>query len=159
MKKLILCIALIAFALSGAMAQGRDLKWLEMAPGKYVAANTQTIVSADSPCNNDGEAFKDFIPRFRSDEAFRNSRLHFEGDEMYQMSVEYFDNFSILTAVQKTQRCDKSFGTWYNVSANEVCFEYQDVLPCDQEFGGGSVNARFNRIDGKWYCTGFTIAG
>ncbi|MDE6553172.1 MAG: hypothetical protein K2K98_09490 [Muribaculaceae bacterium] len=134
-----------------------DWSWMENAPGKYLPAMTKIIISADSPCNIDGEAFKDFIPRFRKDKAFRDSRLKLSS-EMENTSMEWFDNFAILKASSKNTRCDKSFGTWFNVSADEVCFQYNDVILCNGD-GGGSVNARFQRIDGKWYLTGLMIAG
>lgn len=139
--------------------------WLESVPGRYMAKNTQIIVSRESSCNQGEEAFMDFIPKFRTDKTFRDSRVRFEGenDEImnlsFRMMSEDPSSFKILKASQKNTRCDKSYGTWYNVSADEVCFYYTDVLPCNDEFGGSSVMARFQRFDGKWYCTGLMIAG
>ncbi len=156
----------IVFFLVGVFAcvgtiSAQDYSWMENSPENYLPKMTQIIISANSPCNQDGEAFKDFIPRFRTDKAFRNSRLKFS-DEMYEssfQSIAYSDTgYGIFKAVKKNTKCDKSYGTWYNVSANEVCFTYSDVLPCD-EFGGSSVTARFQRIDGKWYCTACMVAG
>ena len=153
---------LIVFAIAALAPLGinaQDWSWMEKAPGKYVGANTAKIISSESACNQNGEAFKDFIPRFRTDKAFRNSRIRLAADDQIgAMGLQYCD-FKLLKASRRNTRCDKSYGTWYNVSANEVCFQYNDVLPCNDDVGGGSVSARFQRIDGKWYCTGFMAAG
>lgn len=155
MNKLVLLFALLTVSIGISYAD-TDYSWTENAPERYLPKMTQLIISADSPCNTGGEAFKDFIPRFRKDKAFRDSRIRID-DEMGKMMVQY-TNFSLFKAQKKATKCDKSYGTWYNVSANEVFFRYEDVLPCS-EAGGGCVMARFNRIDGKWYCTAIMAAG
>lgn len=162
-KKFIFSIVAF-FAAMTALAQD-DMSWMEKSPEKYQPQTTQIIISATSPCNVNGEAFKDFIPKFRDDNAFRESRLKFApDDEIGKMSFKFLADwndgkgYQLLKAFQKKLRCNKSFGTWYNVSADEVCFRYMDDLPCD-EWGGSSFNARFQRIDGKWYLTGFMCAG
>ncbi|MCH5318773.1 MAG: hypothetical protein J1E38_03580 [Paramuribaculum sp.] len=162
-KKALVFVVLLAGALS--VSAQTDLSWMENAPDKYLPKNTQIVISPESPCNQNGEAFKDFIPKFRTDKAFRDSRVKFDADDemgkmSFKMLADYNDGkgYQLLKAVQKKLRCDKSFGTWYNVSENEVCFRYEDVLPCN-DWGGGSVTARFQRIDGKWYLTGVMLAG
>lgn len=154
----ILVIFLLATSASLSI-HAQDWSWMEDAPRKYVGANTARIISSGSECNRNGEAFKDFIPRFRTDKAFRESRIRLDADdEAGASTLKYFDNFKLLKASHRNTRCDKSYGTWYNVSADQVCFHYSDVLLCS-EAGGGSVSARFQRIGGKWYCTGFMAAG
>ncbi len=164
MKRLFFIVVGWMVAILSASAQDfPDLSWMENAPDRYLPKMTQVIISADSPCNKDGEAFKDFIPRFRKDKAFRDSRVKFS-DEFYKMNFDMLaywndgNGYAVLKAVKKNLRCDKSYGTWYNVSADEVCFRYEDVLPC-VDAGGSSLSVRFQRIDGKWYCTGVMAAG
>lgn len=158
MKKFILIlIGLLAFVSSGACAQNADMSWCENAPDKYLPTTTKEIINRTSPCNQGGEAFMDFIPKFRTNAQFRKSRVRFS-DDMSKMTFEYFDNYSLFKAHKKNTKCDQSFGTWFNVSDNEVCFIYQDVLPCS-EAGGGTVMARFQRMDGKWYMTAIMAAG
>lgn len=158
------CLFVVALVLNALAVSADDDSWMEMAPDHYIAKNTQIIISRESPCNQGEEAFMDFIPKFRADKAFRQSRLHFEGEDAelmsncFRMQGEFESGYRILKAVNRNSRCDKSFGTWYNVSADEVCFRYDDVLLC-VDAGGGSVSARFQRINGKWYCTGFFSAG
>lgn len=147
-------------------AYAEDNNWMDNAPEKYLPNTTKTIVSRESPCNQGEEAFMDFIPKFRTDKTFRDSRLKFSG-EMADIEAAMFqgladwnngNGYALLKAIQKNTRCDKSYGTWFNVSADEVCFRYEDVLPCS-EWGGSSMFARFQRIGGKWYCTGIIMAG
>ena len=168
MKKLLISAIVMTFAIT-VNAQNDypentvDLSWMDGAPEKYLPKNTQMIISSSSSCNQNGEAFKDFIPKFRSNKAFRDSRVKFPpDDEMGKMTFDglagWIAGYQIFKAVQKNLRCDKSFGTWYNVSENEVCFKYEDVLPCD-EWGGSGMYARFQRFDGKWYLTGIMAAG
>lgn len=137
----------------------QDFSWMENSPQKYLPATTAEITSRASACNQGEEAFMDFIPKFRKNAAFRNKRVQFsEDDSMGKMGFECFDNFAIFKAIKKNTKCDKSYGTWFNISADEVCFVYNDVLPC-YDCGGGTIAARFQRIGGKWYMTGFMAAG
>lgn len=152
-KSVLLTIALIASF--GIISAQSDTSWIESAPGRYLPQMTRAVTGADSPCNTGGEAFRDFIPAFRKDKAFRNSRIRI--DEESEFILQYID-FSVLKAVKKNTRCDKSYGTWYNVSANEVCFRFTDDMPCS-EAGGGTFLARFQRIDGKWYLTDIMTIG
>ncbi|MDE6330360.1 MAG: hypothetical protein K2L83_06580 [Muribaculaceae bacterium] len=148
------------------MVPAQDNNWIDNAPEGYLPNTTKIIVSRESPCNQGEEAFMDFIPKFRTDKEFRNSRLKFSG-EMADVEANMFNlladwnngnGYALLKAIQKNTRCDKSYGTWFNVSADEVCFRYEEVLPCS-EWGGSAMYARFQRIDGKWYCTGIIMAG
>ena len=165
MKKLASFALMLLSAISiGAFAQEADMSWMEKAPDKYLPAATRTITTATSPCNQHGEAFKDFIPKFRTDKSFRNSRLRLT-DEQSKMSAEALDSpdgweigWNLFKASKKNTRCDKSYGTWFNVSANELCFIHQDVLLCD-EWGGSTAYARFQRIGGQWYLTALMLAG
>lgn len=152
-------MTLFAVFCSAFAVTAQDMSWMDNSPEKYLPAMTREVVSRTSACNQGEEAFMDFIPKFRTDKSFRDTRVKFDKeDQMSELSFKYFDNFAILKASKKNTRCDKSYGTWYNVSANEVCFRYDDVLLCS-EAGGGSVSARFQRIDGKWYITALMVAG
>lgn len=135
--------------------------WQGKAPNQYLPAMTKLITSANSPCNTGGEAFKDFIPRFRKDKAFRESRVRMSEEFeilMLNSIEEWQTGYDILKANVKNTKCDKSFGTWYDVSANEVCFHFCNVLLCS-DVDGSALWVRFQRIDDKWYCTGISIAG
>lgn len=138
-----------------------DFSWMENAPEKYLPATTTVIVTRTSPCNQGDEAFMDFIPKFRKDKAFRNSRLKFAADdEMGPQMAQMFDNWSLVKAGKGVSDGCKYYATWYNVSADEVCFKYED-WPADPnaDWGGSGIYARFRRIDGKWYLIGLQIAG
>lgn len=161
MKKTLLSIALSLCVITSYA----DMTWLENAPDRYIPANTQIIISSDSPCNKDGEAFKDFIPKFRTDASFRNSRLRFEeDDEMGKMMFGFLADsgvgYKVFKAVNKKEGCTRITGTWYDITSDQVCFRWdEDGSRCKGDWGGSSIMARFQRIDGKWYCTGFMMAG
>lgn len=156
---LLLCI----FSLDGYSQV--DYSWTEKAPYEYQPKSTEMIISSASPCNQGEEAFKDFIPKFRTDPEFRKSRFRMsENDQPGILSfigLEGWNDgngYALIKAFKKNLKCNKSFGTWYNVSANEVCFQYSDVLPCD-EWGGSGFMVQFYRINGKWYLIGCLAAG
>lgn len=160
MKKILVSLVMAVFALT-ALAQ--DSNWLEKAPQKYLPEMTQTIITRTSPCNQGDEAFMDFIPKFRTDKAFRNSRIKIDEDNaISKYSAEMFENWKIIKGGKGVDRREglKYYGTWYNVSADEVCFQYSDE-PTDPnaEWGGSGLMARFQRIGGKWCLTGLMIAG
>lgn len=156
MKKILVSLVMAVFALT-ALAQ--DSNWLEKAPQKYLPEMTQTIITRTSPCNQGDEAFMDFIPKFRTDKAFRNSRIKTDEDDD---SAEMFENWKIIKGGKGVDRREglKYYGTWYNVSADEVCFQYFDepTVP-NSPWGGSCLMARFQRIGGKWYLTDLMIAG
>lgn len=147
---LIAVLVLIPF-----LAYGQD--WFENCPGKCIRANTRIITNRQSPCNQGGEAFMDFIPKFRTDKAFRDSRAKFGDEGGWYGDLDWIADD--LTPYQKNERCDKSYGTWYNISENEVCFYSTNVFTCDYDEGGSDMWFRFQRIDGKWYITGIRMAG
>ncbi len=156
-------LAVVALATAVLTLNADDWAWMEKCPEKYLPAMTKQVISRESPVNQGEEAFMDFIPKFRTNKAFRNSRIKYDGTdedqkEMFTNMVNWFENWSIIKGARKNTRCDKSWGSWNIISADEICFRYMDDLPCD-EFGGGSVDARFQRIDGKWYLTNLSIAG
>lgn len=158
MKKFLLSILVCILALP---VYAQDFSWLEDAPGKYLPSMTKVVVNRTSPCNQGEEAFMDFIPRFRKDKAFRNSRINLTGDnEMAKSLVDCFDNWSIMKAGKGIMQDSRYYATWYNVSADEVLFQYGDE-PVDPyaEWGGSNLMARFQRIDGKWYLTDMVAAG
>lgn len=161
MKKLI--TLLLMFVGVFAMNAQDDSDWYCNAPEKYQPANTTIIVTRTSPCNQGEEAFMDFIPKFRTDKAFRNQRIRMAADdEMGKMIAKGFDNWSCVKAGKKVNRQEgwKSVGTWYDVSADQVCFR-SDEYPTDPnaEWGGSTAMFRFQRINGKWYLTGIQVAG
>ncbi len=154
-------IAILAIVPSFTFAED-SMNWTADTPDKYVKSNTQIIISRRSPCNQGEEAFMDFIPKFRTDKAFRDSRARLDGE--YKLSefnslANWYGGYAILRASRKNSRCDKSYGTWYNISENEVCFHYSDVFPCGDVDGGSALWTRFQRIDGKWYITDILTAG
>lgn len=161
MKKLFVFL-FVAFCALGLSAQ--DYSWIEKAPGKYNSATTQVIITRTSPCNQGQEAFMDFIPRFRTDKAFRKSRGMFTpDDEMAQTIFDNFDNWSIIKAGKGVNKKEgyRYYGTWFSVSENMVCFQREE-LPAspDQDLWGGSGSYfRFQRVNGKWYLTGIVMAG
>ncbi len=158
-RKLFLCLTLSLCASVGMAQDGEwDSSWVSTAPDKYIEANTQTIISPTSACNTGGEAFKDFIPRFRKDVQFRNQRVRFNS-EMDSFCFGAFENFQLIKASHKKTRCLNEFGTWYDVSADTVCFMFSETPLCDEEWGGSNFAFRFQRIDGLWYCTGVMLAG
>lgn len=158
-KKLFLLMSLIVCSLSAnaQYEEGQDFSWIENAPQKYDPATTKIIISATSPCNTDGEAFKDFIPRFRTDAKFRNERMRVTS-EIAKSIASGWDGWKLIKACNRGTRRAGEFGTWYNVSADTVCFhssEWNDT----GDWGGSDSFFKFNRIDGKWYCTDIMMAG
>lgn len=157
MKKLMMLICAAIIGITAASAQN---EWME-GPGKYVAANTRTVDNRTSACNQGGEAFVDFIAKFRTSAQFRKSRVRFaSSDEYAKQCFQYFDNWQILKAQQKKETDEEWYSTWYGITASQVCLEFSE-WPTDpeSEWGGSSLYARFQRIAGKWYMTGFMVAG
>lgn len=133
--------------------------WVELSPLNYIAKNTKIVNARKSPCNKGKEAFIDFIKKFRTNDSFRHSRLRFENEEETELFIENIEPYMFLVkAFKNNTKCDKSFGTWFNVHADEVCFRYEDEDVCNED-GGLSISIRFQRFNGKWFCTGFFIAG
>lgn len=158
MKKAFLFLFMVFCAIS---INAQDLDFMENAPDGYLPSNTKIITSRTSPCNQGEEAFMDFIPKFRTDKAFRNTRIRIdENDEIAKSSVEWFDNWQIIKAGKGRTATEKYWGTWYNVSKDAVCFAYTNE-PTDPnaEWGGSGAYFSFRRIDGKWYLTGIALAG
>lgn len=153
-------LTLLAILTVWASASALDFSWMDGAPEKYVAANTRLVNSPEAPCNKGAEAFKTFIQRFRTDAKFRKSRLKFEADdEIAPMAIDCCD-MSLIKPANTTEDGVRTIANWYKISANEVRFHF-DEYPTDpdSEWGGSNLAARFQRINGKWYCTGFMVAG
>lgn len=156
MKKILLLICSVIITIS---IQAQN-EWME-GPGKYVTANTKIIYDPTSPCNEGEEAFRNFIPKFRRDAQFRKSRVKFASDdESARSCFEYFDNWHLLKAQQRSTKQAAWYSTWYGITTDQVCLEYSEwPTDLDAEWGGSGMYARFQRINGKWYLTGFIIAG
>lgn len=153
-------IALWMMLLIPTLALAQDFSWMEKAPEKYLASATQLVINPASPCNQGEEAFMDFIPKFRSDKKFRDSRMKFDdNEEMYVMSMESLADWNNGNgyALFKAQKRKRYYCTWYDVTANQVCFKMEDYP--SGEWGGSSMMARFQRIGGKWYITAIMMAG
>lgn len=160
MKKIrIMVLWLMMMILMPAFAQ--DYEWIETSPSEYQPAATQQIINRKSPCNQGEEAFMDFIPKFRTDKKFRDSRMKFEeNEESNMMMMEALQDWNTGNgfALFKAKKGKDYYCTWYNVSADQVCFRMEETE--EDEYGGGSaIMARFQRIDGKWYITGLLMAG
>lgn len=159
LRKVFLSLSLVSIVFFS-FAQSQS--WIDSAPAKYLPKASKEIKSPDSACNQGYESFKDFLHNFIKSKDFRISRSKFENPEQGETDLEILeewnDGFYIFKAFQNKKRCDKSYGTWYNVSENEVCFKYEDVLPCE-DAGGSMMIARFQRINGKWFITNLFLAG
>lgn len=162
MKKLI--TLLLMFAGVFAMNAQDDSDWYCNAPEKYQPANTTIIVTRTSPCNQGEEAFMDFIPKFRTDKAFRNQRIKVDPEDYISNSLaEGLDNdtWSKVKAGKKVNKREgwKSMGTWYDITADKVCFVLSiEPINLIDEWGGSGYWFRFQRINGKWYLTAAQVA-
>ncbi len=148
MKKILfICICLIISAASSVVS------------AQYDAKACRTVASASSACNKGTEPFRTFIAKFRKSEKFRKARSRFS-DEMSEWSLKYFMGWQMRFKTFKlNERCDKSYATWYDVSANKVCYSCgNDWGDCEID-GGSGADVHFERIDGKWYCTYCFAAG
>lgn len=158
MKNLVLTLFLTLFAFN---LYADDFSWCEGSPDKYQPSTTKIIVTRTSPCNQGDEAFMDFIPKFRTNKAFRNSRIRIAAeDEISKMSADCFENWHIIKAGKGVSDGARYYGTWFNISADQVCFAYGDS-PVDPNapWGGSGAYFRFQRIDGQWYLTSVMLAG
>lgn len=103
------------------------------------------------PCNSGREAFVDFIKKFRSDKAFRESR--YRGNE-YEDRVECLDRFmneeNALTGFLDFKNDSEVYSYWAVKNADTV--KYYSFGPWCQD---GSRLFECQRIDGKWYATLF----
>ena len=130
-------------------------EWVDNAPGKYLKSSATQISVATTPCNQGEEPFKDFIAKFRTDSQFRTSRISLaEISEGQQLSD--ITDWSVLKAYTGNTDGMAEYGVWYNISANEVCFENAFY---DPEYGGGgeATYFRFSRQDGIWRLTGLAV--
>lgn len=151
MKKLLMLIVAVMTAW-GCYAQ----KWVDNAPGKYLKSSATQISAAATPCNQGEEPFNVFIAKFRTNSQFRNSRISLtEISEGQQLSD--ITDWSVLKAFTRKEVDGMAeYGVWYNISADEVCFENAYY---DPEYGGAgeAIYFRFNRQDGLWRLTGLAV--
>lgn len=157
MKKFIATtLALLAFV----SAYAYDL--FENPPQTYLPKQCALVRTPTAACNKGEEPFSKFFARFKASEKFRKERARFDASLFYSPEMlEWADQqlgWDYFFVGRKKLRCDKSYGTFFNVTADEVSYTYDDVLPCD-EVGGGSARFMFRRIDGKWYVVYCMLAG
>lgn len=115
----------------------------------YEPFATFNIDNLHLPCNSGGEVFADFIKKFRSDKAFRESR--YRGNE-YEGRVEAMDRFmnqeNALTGFLDLNKGSEVYSYWAVKNADTV--EYYSFGPWCQD---GPRHFECQRIDGKWYAT------
>lgn len=152
----IFCFSLISFAFD--YPPGAD-SWTQNFPQKYLSSETKVVKSSKSACNQGAEPFRSFIRKFRKDPKFRNSRIKMSESEMNEFSdyMNWCDRNSEICfdIYHKHEKCNRSFCTWFNISADEVSYKGDFSNPCDKEWGGSNSFAHFKRIDGKWYLVSF----
>lgn len=154
-----------AFILTLTTAVAQDYSWTEQ------LTTDKTIKDIDAKtlaCNQGTESFSTFIQKFRTDAQFRNLRVRFAKNDDISKScfdtLNYWNDgngYELLQTMYKNNESWVSTGNWYRVKANEVCFYFDESYqgPDEDWDGGSGFWARFQRIQGKWYITGFMCAG
>lgn len=153
------------FVLSGIPAFADvDYSWMDAGSSPEV----KNINSGDLACNQTEESFSSFIQKFKSDASFRKSRIRFAKDDDIAKgcfdSLDYWNDgngFELFQTLHQENDGWATSGFWYNVTADQVCFGFTEEYVGEEEDwdGGSGFYARFQRIAGKWYITGFMCAG
>lgn len=134
-------------------------------PERMLTTECAKVTSATSQCNTGTEPFSQFLLKFKTDRAFRHSRINVAEEygnpewmaENSNMIKEWTDSFKFPVYQRKT-KCNKSYATWYGVEKDIVYYVENEVRPCADECGS-TVLIIFRRIDGKWYLTNMMLAG
>lgn len=142
--------------------------WIENAPEmEYLAAQCKLVTSPTSACNKGTEPFRAFIKKFKSSHTFRMSRLKKTSQsipadiDLLKSSLEALDFMCTDNDFDFPVGKKPGFiGTWYGVTANQVCYRAESFPVSDEEeWGGSTTMCCFQRIGGKWYVTGIALAG
>jgi len=159
-----------------AEALARTARSAKPVPKKYAmyydSKACRAVASRSSACNKGKEPFYKFLAKFNTSRIFRMSRTKLDETSMLVRSAwglwdenEYYDSgyegrISPDLLIFEPGFYDTCVCTFKNVTADSVEFgEYDLPEPFDGGFGGGwSTHAKFQRIDGKWYCTHFHIS-
>lgn len=153
MRNLVLTLFMTLFAFG---LNAEDSLWFYNSGNGYDPSATKIIITRTSPCNQGGEAFMDFIPKFRKKKTFRDKRIvAVTEDGISIISSYWFSDWHIIKAGKKIISGVEYYGSWFNISADQVCFIYSmtPVNPIEGDWGGSSIFFRFERIEGKWYLT------
>lgn len=160
MKKLLLTFLLATGLSIGVAAQY---------PTSYNSAQSDKALSATSPCNTDGEAFSEFFARFKKDRGFRHKRAMFDIELFKQngfppsqakeakTSLGFFGDYGQLKVGPFNTDCKTEYGTFYDVTADEVKYIWRVDNRCTDYESGCYVT--FRRIERKWYIVYLVMAG
>lgn len=174
MRQLILALALcVAFAFEASAQLYTQIPVPEAVQQK----DCDMVTDPTSACNTGGEAFSDFLTRFRTDNDFCASRFYIpESEDDDDMSaLAFFKETYLEYREQGTQDftpsysndgCTESLATWYGVTADHALFVESRVYNCesddpdvDNDMDDGIVIWTFERKDGKWFVTEVMVAG
>lgn len=114
------------------------LSFTAVAQSSFYDANAcAKVTNKKSACNQGTEPFYKFIAKFQSSASFREQRTY-----------EYVDG-EVPNGGFKAYKGRES-ATWHDVSKNMVCYTWSDG-ECDGTY-------TFERVNGKWYLTGYDAA-
>lgn len=134
-------------------------KWLELNPDKitYSPKSCALIKNPGAACNKGKEPFSSFIKRFTASKTFRNTRIKVTPLSYSSSEKELKQNLENIEPVAfPIGRKKGELGTFYNVSADMVCYrfeEFPDEIDPESECGGFSLSYCFQRIGGLWFLT------
>lgn len=138
MKRFTKILALLVFALSGSFVAANAQTAAE------VEATNKKMLAASTPCNQGPEAFKDFIAKFSTDQAFMESRI--------KLSPELKEKYaSVLVPGEFTAKApfDKDGEEWYQAWGE---LQWGKVyLQCGWVDSYVEYIFQFNREGGQWY--------
>ncbi|MCM1484032.1 MAG: hypothetical protein NC043_06830 [Muribaculaceae bacterium] len=131
-------------------------------PTGYLTKQTALATNPASACNKGGESFISFIKQFKASQKFRVSRMKIDSSTFSvepEFATYILEGYKGKTGRTRT-RTEKWFGTYYNVTADQVWYcQTSEPVSADAEWGGGSEIYGFQRIGGKWYVVFVQAAG
>lgn len=152
-----------------------DMPWyaIEDTPTCLDEKANALVADPASIVNTGGESFIEFLQKFQSDKAFRNSRLigpeGAEPDTGLTDIFTYYDENNIPLDIEADyfeDQCSKIYSTFYGVQKNQVLYFSTENFDCDPDNpdeealdGGGSAWYQFLRIEGKWYLRDVMVVG
>ncbi len=149
MKKTILAFVMAIVMSVSASAQS----WSENLPQSYLSAQCKLVVSPTSECNKGEEPFSKFLAKFNTSKKFRQERVRITSNTLeFQnegpMLGNYVNALPDYNAIPlKAVNRRTGFKTWFNVSADMVCYYFPGGYIC------------FERVDGLWYVVAVNLAG
>ena len=158
MRKIAVFLGIIMMSLS----LFANEEWYSNLNPRFDEKSNAMILDVNSPCNQGGEPFYEFLGRF-DDSAFVKERFRLPSIDSKENKVEEEPWLPGELTITRSEWCimyteefpfwQEYAASWFDVTADRVCHIYGEPMP-DGSIIVGSLCV-FKRIDGTWYFVGF----